>query len=254
MEARLIRSHRSPRRSMRSMVARESRFDFHPSNAAFRIEHEDGGVGDAVFFLAGVGFVAKGVAVDDSRSGIGEQRERHRTAVIGREELREFSSLLGGIGTDRVDLHFGICAGEITKSGQLPGAVRSPIAAIENQHDLRPGRIRQADAFSVLIEEREERRRLADLWRRHLRRPNEDRRGAERGVTSGSRISRRTLSFRISNRRILFCRCSSLRACRTPVSLPLHRRPSCSTTTRLLILACRRNSNRSMRGFVRNTG
>lgn len=67
--------------------------DLHPADASFRIEHEDCGMGDAVFFFARVGFVAEGVAVDDSRAGIGEQREGELAAVIGGEELGKRSSL-----------------------------------------------------------------------------------------------------------------------------------------------------------------
>ena len=68
--------------------------DLHPSNAPFGIEHEDGGMGNAVLLLPRVRFVAEGVAVDDSRQGIGQQRERHLPSVIGSEELRELPSLL----------------------------------------------------------------------------------------------------------------------------------------------------------------
>lgn len=120
-------------------------------------------MGDAGFLLSRVRFVAQGVAVDDARSRIGEQREGYRAAVIGGEKLRELPSLLRRVGADRVDLHLGIDARKLTKSGQLPGAVRSPVAAVEDQHHLRPGPLAEADVSPVLIEEREGGRLLAGL-------------------------------------------------------------------------------------------
>jgi hypothetical protein len=123
---------------------------------------------DAVFLFARVRFIAKGVAVDDSRSRIGEEGERHVAAMVGGDELRELPAFVGRIRTDRVELHFGVRAGELTKSGNLPGAVRSPVAAVENEDDLRPRRASETDASSILIAQRERRRRLANLRPRHV--------------------------------------------------------------------------------------
>ena len=140
-------------------------FDLHPADAAFGVEDEDGGVWDAVFFFAGVGFVAEVVAVDDSRERVGKERERQSSAVIGGDEGGEFTALFRRVGADGVELHVGVGAGEVTKSDDLPDAIRSPVAAVEDEDDFRPGGIREADAFAVLIAEREGGRLLSDFWR-----------------------------------------------------------------------------------------
>ena len=146
-------------------------------DAAFGVEHEDGGVGDAVLLFSCVRFVAKCVAVDDARARIGEKGKRHFAAVIGGDELRELLSLRSRVGTDREELHLGIDTRKLTKSGNLPGAIRSPIAAIENEHDLRARRVGQADPSPILIEECEGGRPLSDRRRRSMR----QRRGGNAG-------------------------------------------------------------------------
>ena len=52
-------------------------------------------------------------------------------------------------------MNIGKCAGEITKSDQLPDAVRSPIPAIKDEYRFVAARGREADRFSVLVAKRE---------------------------------------------------------------------------------------------------
>lgn len=136
-------------------------------------------MGDAVLLFSRVGFIAQGVAVDDARSRIGEEGEGHVAAMIGGDELRELAALLLRVGADGVDLDLGIDTGELPKRGNLPRAVRSPVAAVENEDHLLPRRLGQADAPAVLIAQRERGRRLPNRWPRYSRRIDRGSNGGE---------------------------------------------------------------------------
>ncbi len=96
--------------------------------------------------------------------------------MIGGDQGGEFAALFRRVGADGVDLHLGVRAGQLTKSDDLPDAIRSPVAAVEDEDGLRPGGVPEAYAFAVLIAEREGWRLLSDFRRRGLRPRNGSRR------------------------------------------------------------------------------
>src|SRR5262249_29686087 len=71
---------------------------------------------------------------------------------------RQLAALVGAVEADPEEARLGVRARQIAKSGQLPDTVRSPEAAIEDEHDLRATRGGERDRLSVLIDELEIRR------------------------------------------------------------------------------------------------
>src|SRR5581483_660709 len=117
--------------------------------------------------------------------GIGQQGYAERPAMVGLDLLREAPALLRLVAADRKDSSVGKHAGEIAKSDQLPDAVRSPEAAIEDEHDLVAVRSGEADDVIVLIEKTKVRCDVANARRRGGRADEEECREKEPAFHGG---------------------------------------------------------------------
>lgn len=76
-------------------------------------------------------------------------------------------ALRGPVETDGEDVNRWKGASQGSKSDDLPDAVRSPIATIEDQNCLPPARGGEPDSLSVLVGKREVRRGLSHGWQPH---------------------------------------------------------------------------------------
>ena len=126
------------------------------------IEHEHRRMGHAVDLLVPVRLVAKAEAIDHRRARIRKQGEAELSAAVFGHLAIEDATDLRAVWTDRIEADVGEGAGEITESDQLPDAVRSPVAAIEHEHDLVPSLSGEMHGLAILIGESEVGRNLPD--------------------------------------------------------------------------------------------
>src|SRR5688572_24532239 len=137
--------------------------DAHPRDPPVAVDHIGGRGRDACLPYLRVARVAQAVGVDDLVLGIGEQGKRDATLAVPADALIEGLAVLGGIAADAPQCNRLAGLEQRSELGKLPNAVRSPVAAIEDQHHRPLAALRgEALAAAVLVGEREIRRLLAD--------------------------------------------------------------------------------------------
>lgn len=129
--------------------------DLFPAHVPARIENEHRRVRNAIFFFAAIIGIAQAVTIDGAAARIRKQSESQWSAAVGRDLRSERTALRRNVAADRVDAHVTECAREIAKSDQLPDAVRSPVAAIEHEHDFVAASRRKSRDVIVFIDELE---------------------------------------------------------------------------------------------------
>lgn len=132
---------------------------------------ESSSIRNAFDLLAGVRRIAQRLAIDDLALRVGEEGQRHLPLPVLLDLLDEAAALFCAVGTDRVEKHRPSIAKEVAQPGNLPGAVRSPEAAIEDQDDFPAAPLGERHAPSGVVGEREIRSELANSRRRLLRLP-----------------------------------------------------------------------------------
>ncbi|MEA2238564.1 MAG: hypothetical protein QOC81_3288, partial [Thermoanaerobaculia bacterium] len=86
---------------------------------------------------------------------IEQQREPELPSPILGDLHRQFAALRGPVETDGEEMDRRKNACQSTKSDQLPDAVRSPVATIEDEDDLVPAGGGEPDRLPVLVSELE---------------------------------------------------------------------------------------------------
>jgi len=130
------------------------------------VDHVGGGIRDAFPVELEVLRILQPVEIDDAVTGVRQQGEVDRPLAVGRDLVAEAPALLASIDADgqQADLLVGFEQG--SELGKLPSAVRSPVAAVEDQHH-RPlfPLCGQGDRAPILIFEREFGRPVAGAHR-----------------------------------------------------------------------------------------
>jgi len=147
------------------------RFDPGPGDFSLRIDHVNCGMRNPVNLLTFIGGITQPVGVNDFMFGVRENRKTECALAISGNLVREALTYIRWVDTDCEEFYVFPVLQKSSESGQLPGTVRSPITAIEDQYyrALSP-RFRQSDLPPVLILESEVWGRLADHdWRHALR-------------------------------------------------------------------------------------
>lgn len=107
-------------------------------------------------FLAIVRWIVQPISIDCHVIGIGQQRKVNFTTFIRGEFSGEFFTSLWRIDADRKQLHVLIFFQKRAQSGQLPGTVRSPVAAIEHKdYRILLLRIRKRNLPTLMVHESE---------------------------------------------------------------------------------------------------
>ena len=88
-------------------------------------------------FLPLISRIAQAIGIDGSMFGIGQKRKANLTFSIRRDLPCELSTHVGRINADGVQTYLFIFFQKRSQSSQLPGAERSPVTAIEDQHHWR---------------------------------------------------------------------------------------------------------------------
>src|ERR1700755_3205975 len=98
---------------------------------------------------------------------IGKQRKVEIAATVCGQLSGKLFTDFGRVNTDGIQSYVFIFLQQRAESGQLPGAIWSPVAAIEDEHNgaLAP-RLRERCLVPTMVLKREIRRRLADPDRR----------------------------------------------------------------------------------------
>jgi hypothetical protein len=153
------------------------------------IEDKDRGTGNAVDLVPHEGGIAQSEPVDDRAARIREKRQRNSASPVAGDLPDQLPALLRRVFADRIDMHIPVDAGKIAEPDNLPDAIRSPVAAVEDEDDLLATSGGEADRLAVLVGEREVGSHLPRRRRQHLRRRSEEQARAKRGDDRESYVS-----------------------------------------------------------------